>query len=578
MEKWGLLSEQARLAFSAAALGLFNHWVMKRYEPPREKIFHVVFALLVQPAILGWVVYKDDPQAFSVPSVIVNGYCAFYLTLATSIVLYRVSPIHPLAKIPGPVAFRTTKLWRTYICAKGKQQFVLKELHDHYGPIVRTGPNEVSVNDLDSLKAVLGNLPKGQGYLARKRPGDRVGLFFLEGDEHRQRRKQWEKGFSQESIKEYEPMMKRRANLLAEKLAKLGTGGSQVDMALWLGYYAFDFMADMVFDGGSELLENESDYLGHWHLLKSRMAAVEPVTHIPWISSVPFTLEFLSPEAKRFREMALFWANRRMANGPETRDLWYHLVRNFPSNIQIEPTLNGNVQFEHTDSDSKPDVREVIGDAVLAIVAGSDTTASAIASTLWCLAAHPESYKRLMKELDEQYPRDSDPLDASRYSNMKYLTACINESLRVLPPVPSSGPRVVPKGTGGTMISGHFIPEGTQIYVPPYCVHRNPDHFYPRPDDFVPERWLSDDSERVDEDMSRSRIHRADAFIPFSYGSKNCVGKSVARREMIVVLVLLLHKFEFRFGDGFDWRSWPDTQRDAFVVEPAPLKMTMNLR
>ena len=75
----------------------------------------------------------------------------------------------------------------------------------------------------------------------------------------------------------------------------------------------------------------------------------------------------------------------------------------------------------------KPTTALVSSDSITAMVAGSDTTATALANLFWCLLAHPEAYKRLQREVDREYPRGIDPLmDTSRHGTMKYLSACMS--------------------------------------------------------------------------------------------------------------------------------------------------------
>ena len=112
----------------------------------------------------------------------------FYLVLLVNIILYRLSPWHPLAKYPGPIVARVSKLWGAIIMAKGKNHENFKRLHDKYGPYVRIGtpfsfdcytvfkikitnysltsnigPNEISVTDVSAFSAILGSdgMPKG---------------------------------------------------------------------------------------------------------------------------------------------------------------------------------------------------------------------------------------------------------------------------------------------------------------------------------------------------------------------------------------------------------------------------------
>lgn len=66
-------------------------------------------------------------------------YVVFFTALFTSIVMYRLSPLHPLAKYPGPIACRISQLWAVVIYSGGKAHYYRKLLHDQYGPIVRIG-------------------------------------------------------------------------------------------------------------------------------------------------------------------------------------------------------------------------------------------------------------------------------------------------------------------------------------------------------------------------------------------------------------------------------------------------------
>ncbi|KAK1217752.1 hypothetical protein PQX77_019594 [Marasmius sp. AFHP31] len=259
--------------------------------------------------------------------------------------------------------------------------------------------------------------------------------------------------------------------------------------------------------------------------------------------------------------MAFGWCARRIENGAEKKDLWYHLMDE-AGNEKVKPTT-----------------AIVSSDSIVAMVAGSDTTATAMANLFWCLLVHPETYKRLREEVDREYPHGIDPLlDTSRHANMKYLTACIHESLRVLPPVPTSGSRFITKGSGGRMIAGRFIPEGTQIFVPPYSVHSNPENFSPAPDAFIPERWLEQGSKTGNSLPGGPRILKHEAFVPFSYGPANCIGKNLAMNEMMTVGTMLLQRFDFEFADGFDRRAWRDTKLDIFVSKSGPLKVKITPR
>ena len=70
-----------------------------------------------------------------------------------------------------------------------------------------------------------------------------------------------------------------------------------------------------------------------------------------------------------------------------------------------------------------PSVDEIISDGILAIVAGSDTTASSLCHILYCMLIHPETYKRLQAEVDQFYPPGEDSLSSQHHSKMTFLEA-----------------------------------------------------------------------------------------------------------------------------------------------------------
>ncbi|KAK1224563.1 hypothetical protein PQX77_012542 [Marasmius sp. AFHP31] len=562
------------IATSSVVLGLANHLYLNRYEPTRTGVVRTACLLLLEPVVQLFALNRLFSANISKSSIIL-AYFTFFASMATSIVLYRISPFHPLAKVPGPMIFKITKFWRMYICWTGKQHIVLKELHNRYGPIIRSGPNDVSVIDRDSIKEVLGSegLPKGPAYLSSSPVGVPPPLFGTNGQEHTDRRRVWGRGFSSESIKEYQQIVIAKANKLSEALS--ARAGKELDLTDWMTFFAFDFMAEMAFGTKTEMLRHGKDDSGVIELIHGAARFGEITSHVPWLTHL-LTL-FPSTNFLKMRKIALVWGSQRAARGSKTKDLWYHLVcllfNKDHSSHSKEPSFATQSDEEGREK-VIPGRDLIVPDSLSAIIAGSDTTSTATANFFWCILSHPEVYKRIVSEVDKEYPPGTDPLlDTSRYGDLKFLKACLNESLRFMPPVPSNGPRVVPKGSGGKMICGHFITEGTQVQVPPMCAHYNPDNFSPNPESFIPERWIAEDSKAVFKGLPGPIIMKTDAFIPFSYGPANCVGKHLAMSEMMMLLTMLIQRFHFEFAKGFEWKEWPEKKVDAFLTINGPLKV-----
>lgn len=532
---------------SASFLGVVNHLCYHRAEPTRP-IATSLF-LVLEPSLLLYF----SGRAWSVDSLFIV-YAVFFISLCLSIGAYRLSPFHPLSRIPGPIPYKVTKLYGAWICWKGHQQLDWKDLHDEYGPIVRTGPNEVSVIDAQSINAVLGTggLPKGTYYTCRQAaPPGSTSLILLTGASHASRRRRWSKGLNVQALKDYEVHISERATQLTEKIKDMDA--EHLDLVPWLNYFTVDFMGDMAFGGGSELMATDGQGDGIFAMLDIYWRVISAACHIPWAyQATVFMASLLSKRFAGMRPYAAQRATNRAQSGSKTKDLWYHLMD------------------EESVEKSKPPLNDVVADGLLAIVAGADTSSSAMSCMFWCLLSDRECLKRLQHEIDTVFPDGANALDTSKHSELPYLRACINETLRLFPPLPSNGPREVPRGLQGKIIFGHFLPEGTQVYIPPYAIHRNPEYFSPLPDKFVPERWIAN--------SGFSENHNLDAFIPFSFGPASCVGKNLAMQEMMMLTSLLVQMFDMRFVEGFDSAAWPLGILDHFITTRPNLPVVMTPR
>jgi cytochrome P450 len=122
-----------------------------------------------------------------------------------------------------------------------------------------------------------------------------------------------------------------------------------------------------------------------------------------------------------------------------------------------------------------------------------------------------------------------------------YLRACIDETLRLSPPVGTALWREV--RAGGALIDGHLIPVGCDVGTPIYSIHHNP-AYYPDPFTFLPDRWI------VGEGVARAQA----AHTPFSIGPRGCIGKGLAMAELGLTMATVLWMLDFRTMPGPDGR------------------------
>ncbi|KAG6907661.1 hypothetical protein DXG01_007865 [Tephrocybe rancida] len=127
-----------------------------------------------------------------------------------------------------------------------------------------------------------------------------------------------------------------------------------------------------------------------------------------------------------------------------------------------------------------------------------------------------------------------------------------------------------------------YIPEGTTTNVHNYTLQRDVRSFSPLPESFVPERWLTEEEQLVLEpELFKNRdrvVHNMSAFIPFSYGPADCVGKRLAMQELRAVTYAILQRFNLNFATGYDRGSWEADMCDFFVIRKAKLSVVLTMR
>lgn len=136
---------------------------------------------------------------------------------------------------------------------------------------------------------------------------------------------------------------------------------------------------------------------------------------------------------------------------------------------------------------------------------------------------NPDVQEKLFQELRSILGDDpSTPCTFVHFQEMKYFELVIKESLRLNPPVAAIGRQTLEP----IYIQGVKIPTGTYLTFPIYAIHRNPEVF-PEPEKFIPERFVNFDQQN----------RNPYAYIPFSAGNRNCIGKISIKMQILSELV-----------------------------------------
>ena len=187
---------------------------------------------------------------------------------------------------------------------------------------------------------------------------------------------------------------------------------------------------------------------------------------------------------------------------------------------------------------------ELWGESNLLIIAGSDTTSTALAAAFFYLVHNPETLVKLSEEIRFTFLAIEDVYSCPSLNACVYLRAVIDEAMRLSPPVGGILPReVLP---GGLDIDGLHIPAGVVVGTPHYALHHNPAYF-PDPFKFRPERWIAGSSPELTKD---SVALAQSAFCPFSIGPRGCIGKGLAYAELAISLARTVFMYDIKLADG----------------------------
>ena len=176
---------------------------------------------------------------------------------------------------------------------------------------------------------------------------------------------------------------------------------------------------------------------------------------------------------------------------------------------------------------------EAESEALLQIIAGSDTSATTIRMTMLNLLANPNAYRKLQAEIDEAIAKGqiSSPIKDSEARTLPYLQGVIKEGLRIVPPAGGAFYKTVPPE--GDVIHGIFVPGGTEIGSSALGIHHSTKTFGPDAEFFRPERWI-EAAEKGEEEFARLS---SSVDLVFHSGKYRCLGQTVALMEFNKIFV-----------------------------------------
>ncbi|OAP60359.1 hypothetical protein AYL99_05361 [Fonsecaea erecta] len=413
----------------------------------------------------------------------------------------------PISKLPGPWYTAWTSLVLQYREFTHGRRLYIHALHQRYGPVVRLSPHEVSFATADAAKEIY--MSGGSGY--DKTPfyslftqfGTRTLFSTLPRAEHSYMKRYLADRYANTSIMKPDVLngiVQHARDFVNKCLAQCHGSDGFADIYVSLHCFALDGVTHQLFHPyGTHANRDEKDLrlmqeLSYHDSLKSNVA----IYYMPWLSGVVHALSPPKP-APLSNEYVL-----RTSALPSPSP--FSLLAKLQAQAKATPTMAP---------------RAVPAECKDHLAAGVDTTGDALCFLMHHLSLPRPASQRIQDRLRQELAENS--AAAVPFDQLPYLDAVVKEGLRCFPPIPMSMPRYVP--AGGSVIEGHFIPEGTIVSCQAYTLHKDPAVF-PQPLEFLPERWLDKAGE-----AERNRL-----FFAFSSGGRGCLGRHLAIAEMKLLL------------------------------------------
>lgn len=324
-------------------------------------------------------------------------------------------------------------------------------LHEQYGEVVKLAPNLLSYASAKAWKDIY-ERRAGHALLEKEpnfyvHPGDGVpSIVTASHSMHGRMRRLFSHAFSERALREQEPLIRSYVDVMIDSLYADAKLGKSVDLVAYFNWTTFDIIGDLTFGESFNCLDQRE-----YH---------------PWVETL-----FANVKLPTFFSAAQFFPGLSgliMALLPKS------LKDDFRSNFDYTTEkVHGRIKkstdrvdfmtrvLEHNDENGMT-LPEIESTTNHIIAGGAETTATALSGGMFYLLKKPETLQKLTREIRQSF-NSEDEITLAKLADLSYLTATVNEILRVYPPFTGGFPRITPPR--GEVILGRYVPGG--VSTPP---------------------------------------------------------------------------------------------------------------
>ncbi|KAJ5109379.1 hypothetical protein N7456_006054 [Penicillium angulare] len=461
-----------------------------------------------------------------------------------------------------------------YEAHRGFRSRNLFEAHKKH-PVIRIGPNSLSYSDVNALKDIYGH---GTACVKDRFYSETAGSHshladVVDKKDHARKRKILSSAYALKNLEEWEFKVADVTGKLIKAFDKRCTTPLQpntlpkkedltVDYRNWTVLFTAAAIAsiglseDLGFlDEGTDTVKSEKkDGTVKEVSFRDCHAATGRVSYhlvwaYDWFSTLKRASKMLSSAYRRMWSLDADW-NGIIYNRATTR------LQRYLAGEKLDDFFSAMME-DKNGSPHNMQWGEIVAEISIMMNAGHDTTAISLRNSLFFLLKNPRCMRKLREELDDTLDEDEVVASYGKIKHLPYLRACIDEGLRMLPPVIFNLPRRTP--VEGTTILGDFVSGDTSVSMSSYVVHHQESVFKDH-DKYVPERWLGEEGKALQP-----------YFVPFSTGARGCIGRNISYLEQTVLVASLVHRFEFALQSP-DWDP-PIPETTNLCPGPMPLKV-----
>ncbi|KAJ9615539.1 hypothetical protein H2200_001614 [Cladophialophora chaetospira] len=476
---------------------------------------------------------------------------------------------HKAPQFPGPFLAKISYAWLLSHTFTGKLNEYNAAVLEKYGSPARIAPDKILTNDpiiLRHMSAPRSNFRRGTFYDAFAIEPPPLKNVLSQKDEklHNALRAKLIRGYSGKDLPNLESDIDSNIANLVTLIRTESTAGRAIDFSSLAQYFTLDVLTHIAFSAPVGYLKQNKDVYSYIRKVSDFLQVLE-----------------LGANNATFQAMLDSALMAPMRPKPTDKEGMGAMMGMAKKAVSARYSPDGKMEQDMLGSFLRCGLtqQEAESEAMVQVLGGSDSTATAIRMIILYVITSPAVYIKLLKEVNENDGLfDGSFITSANSRKLPYLQACIKEGLRMWPPLQALNSKLSPPG--GETVNGVHIPGGIEVCHNAYTTQSRKEIYGPDANFFRPERWLEAalDADHLDggdlrgdivpggetgdiekapaaaateTKPTQSRLARMNSTLELIFGSGRfgCLGRHIALIELDKVIPVLLREFEWRVGD-----------------------------